>query len=56
MPRGWVRRASGAADPAEAAFRLDAFLEAGNNRRGLFWDDAELDRARDLARELIDKT
>ena len=48
--------AAGAADPTEAAFRLDAFLEAGNNRRGLFWDDAELDRARDLARELIDKT
>src|SRR5581483_2832068 len=44
---------AGAADPVTDAFRLDALLEAGNNRRGLFWDDAELDRARDLALELI---
>lgn len=44
---------AGSADPVTDAFRLDALLEAGNNRRGLFWDDAELDRARDLALELI---
>ena len=48
--------AAGATDPTEAAFRLDAYLEAGNNRRGLFWDDAELDRAGGLARALIDAT
>jgi len=48
--------AAGVADPVEATFRLDAYLEAGNNRRGLFWDDAELDRARDLASALIDAT
>lgn len=45
--------AAGHADPVESAFRLDAYLEAGNNRRGMFWDDAELDRARDLALSLI---
>lgn len=45
--------AAGSADPITDAFRLDALLEAGNNRRGLFWDDAELDRARVLALELI---
>lgn len=44
---------AGSADPVNDAFRLDAVLEAGNNRRGLFWDDGELDRARDLALELI---
>lgn len=45
--------AAGSADSITDAFRLDALLEAGNNRRGLFWDDAELDRARVLALELI---
>jgi AcrR family transcriptional regulator len=45
--------AAGSQDPATDAFRLDAFLVAGNRRRELFWDDAELDRARALALELI---
>lgn len=45
--------AAGSADPSTDAFRLDALLEAGNNRRGLFWDDTELDRARHLALDLI---
>jgi len=44
---------AGSADPQQDAFRIDAFLEAGNNRRGLFWDDAELDRARALALEVV---
>jgi len=47
--------AAGIPDPDRAAFLLDAYLEAGNNRRGLFWDDTELDRARDLAHRLIDE-
>ncbi|MBS4100319.1 TetR/AcrR family transcriptional regulator [Tsukamurella paurometabola] len=46
--------AEGAADPAAAAFRLDAYLAAANTRRELFGDDAELDRARALAAEVID--
>lgn len=46
--------AAGSADPVTDAFRLDALLEAGNNRRGIFWDDSELDRARSLALDLID--
>jgi AcrR family transcriptional regulator len=44
---------AGSTDPAMDAFRLDAYLVAGNRRRELFWDDAELDRARALALELL---
>ena len=45
---------AGAADPATRAFQLDAYFEAGNTRRGLFWEDEELERAARLALELID--
>ena len=41
--------AAGAADPAEAAFRIDAYLVAANTRRQLFGDDAALETARRLA-------
>lgn len=44
---------AGSKDPAGDAFRIDAFLMAGNNRRELFGDDRELDRARTLALEVI---
>lgn len=60
MKRAWLDvletefAQAGAADPKESAFRMDAYFEAGNNRRGLFWDDDELERARTLALELID--
>ena len=40
-------------DPAVDAFRIDAFLNAGNNNRELFGDDSELERARDLALQVI---
>ncbi|WP_415849430.1 TetR family transcriptional regulator C-terminal domain-containing protein [Tsukamurella ocularis] len=46
--------AAGAADPATDAFRVDAYLAAANVRRELFGDDAELDRARALATEIVD--
>lgn len=45
--------AAGATDPAGDAFRVDAFLVAGNTRRELFGDDAELDRARELALQVV---
>lgn len=45
--------AAGSADPVGDAFRVDAYLSAGNVRRELFGDDAELDRARDLALEVV---
>ncbi|HWJ65355.1 MAG TPA: TetR/AcrR family transcriptional regulator [Nocardioides sp.] len=47
-------QAAGSADPVDDAFRLDALLGAGNARRELFGDDAELDRAHRLALEVID--
>ena len=40
-------------DPFGDAFRIDAFLNAGNNNRELFTDDAELERARDLALQVV---
>ncbi len=46
-------RAAGAADPADDAFRIDAFLCAANTHRELFGRDEPLDRARDLALEVI---
>lgn len=44
---------AGSAAPAQDAFRIDAFLCAGNTRRELFGDDDELDRAHALASEII---
>lgn len=40
---------AGSADPAEDAFRIDAYLVAANTRRQLFGDDAALETARRLA-------
>ena len=45
--------AAGAENPADDAFRIDAFLAAGNARRELFGDDADLERARELAFQII---
>jgi AcrR family transcriptional regulator len=47
--------AAGSPDPATDAFRIDAFLTAGNTRRELFEDDAALVRARDLALQVVDE-
>lgn len=44
---------AGVADPPAAAFRIDAYLCAANARRELFGADSDLDRARDMALELI---
>lgn len=44
---------AGSADPASDAFTIDALLNAGNVRRELFGDDAELDRARTLALTIV---
>jgi AcrR family transcriptional regulator len=55
LKRGWLTlletelAAAGSAVPADDAFKIDAFLTAGNARRELFADDTELLRARDLA-------
>lgn len=46
-------RAAGSPDPEGDAFKIDAFLNAGNARRELFGNDAELGRARDLARAVV---
>ncbi|GAA3533307.1 TetR/AcrR family transcriptional regulator [Nocardioides daeguensis] len=40
---------SGSTEPAEDAFRIDAYLVAANTRRQLFGDDAALETARRLA-------
>ena len=45
--------AAGVPDPGDAAFRVDAFLCAANTRRELFGGEEDLDRARDLALEII---
>ncbi|WP_436700129.1 TetR/AcrR family transcriptional regulator [Nocardioides sp. BYT-33-1] len=44
---------AGSADPADDAFRIDAYLGAADARRRLFDDDAVLDRARTLALAVI---
>lgn len=48
--------AAGSASPADDAFRIDALLTAGNVRRELLGDDADLDRAHRLALEVVDST
>lgn len=45
--------AAGSENPADDAFWIDAFLTAGNVRRELFDNNAELDRARDLALQVV---
>lgn len=60
LKRDWLTlletelRAAGSTDPAVDAFTIDALLVAGNTRRELFGDDAELARARDLAMAVVD--
>lgn len=44
---------AGSADPVGDAFRIDAYVAAGNTRHQLFGDDAELERARRLALAVI---
>jgi AcrR family transcriptional regulator len=44
---------AGSADPVGDAFRIDAYVTAGNTRHQLFGDDAELERARRLALDVI---
>lgn len=44
---------AGVADPPADAFRIDAYLCAANVRRELFGRDSDLDRARDMALEII---
>lgn len=46
---------AGSERPADDAFLLDALLNAGNVRRELFGDDAELERARALALDVIEQ-
>ncbi|WP_020099747.1 TetR/AcrR family transcriptional regulator [Mycobacterium sp. 360MFTsu5.1] len=59
LKRGWLRlletelAVAGSPAPADDAFKIDAFLTAGNGRRELFADDAELLRARDLAMGVV---
>lgn len=44
---------AGSAEPADDAFRIDAYLRAGNTRFQLFGDDADLDRAHRLALRVV---
>lgn len=44
---------AGVADPPADAFRIDAYLCAANVRRELFGADSDLDRAREMALEII---
>jgi AcrR family transcriptional regulator len=46
--------AAGSPSPVDDAFRIDAMLTAGNVRRELLGDDADLDRARRLALQVVD--
>jgi len=61
LKRGWLTlletelAAAGSATPAVDAFKIDAFLTAGNARRELFADDTELLCARDLALGVVDQ-
>ncbi len=48
--------AAGSGDPVTDAFRIDAFLTAGNTRRELFDDDAALMYAHDLALRVVDES
>ena len=47
--------AAGSTRPTDDAFRIDALLNAGNVRRELFGDDAELERAHALALQVLDQ-
>ena len=60
LKRGWLTfletelTAAGSPNPAVDAFKIDAFLNAGNARRELFADDTELVCAKDLALGVVD--
>jgi AcrR family transcriptional regulator len=60
MKSEWLRflarefAAAGSASPDDDAFRVDAYLVAANTARELLADDGALDRARRLAREVVD--
>ncbi|MUL67164.1 TetR family transcriptional regulator [Mycobacterium sp. CBMA 234] len=59
LKRDWLTlletelEAADSPDPAADAFTIDALLTAGNTRRELFSDDAELERARELAIRIV---
>lgn len=59
LKRDWLTllenelRAAGSSDPAVDAFTIDAYLTAGNARRELFADDAELELAKALAMGVV---
>lgn len=61
LKRDWLNlleielSAAGSPNPEVDAFKIDAFLTAGNARRELFADDAELARAKDLATSVVDQ-
>lgn len=61
LKRDWLTlletelEAAGSPHPAADAFTIDALLTAGNTRRELFADDAELERARDLAIRIVEQ-
>ena len=47
-------RSAGVADPADGAFRIDAYLMAANTQFQLFGDQGALGRARRLAASVLD--
>lgn len=59
LKREWLQllqeqlTAAGSTDPSLDAFRLDAYLSAGNQRRELFGDDAQVDTAYRLAGDVL---
>lgn len=46
--------AAGSPQPEDDAFRIDAYMVAANTGRELLADDAALERARRLSREIVD--
>jgi AcrR family transcriptional regulator len=60
LTREWLRlleselSTAGSDNPADDAFRVDAYLRAGNTRYQLFGDAGELDRAQRLALQVLD--
>lgn len=60
LTREWLRlleaelSTAGCDHPGDAAFRIDAYLRAGNTRFQLFGDAGELDRAHRLALHVLD--
>lgn len=48
-------RAAGSDDPVADAFRIDALLDAGNNRYQLYGDAADLERGCRLAMQVVEE-